>query len=1059
MFLLSGVFFPVRSFERQTFVSIVNPVSGWEGWGQEKTHTPLDLPRLQYQESTPSALPITWLLRYDAISDQAISSFFKKIISSDSSQSVGAYLEITPNLSSLATVKFPPGEFLKQPRSISLADYDQADRIKLIDSYMNQFYQRFGFFPQTVGAWYIDSFSLKYLTDNYAVTAAAVHDEQFLGSDYRLWGSYLASPYYPSQTNTLIPASSSKNRLPLPIVKWAVRDPFNFYTNYQDNGYSLQANDYLSSGLDTRYLDRLLKIYSDHSYNEFSQIIVGLDNSLSPNHYHQEIINTYQLISEKSKEYELTPISLSNFGHWFRSFYPESSPSFMYRSPDVTGNQNGELIWYQNSFYRIGLRSTPNDTQIIDLRIFNQKEAEDNYLSPNYSQQLLAENYAAIDSVKYPSSVISLGFGITEFKTLENSWVVTLADQQKQIILKPQEIELLNLQVPQVKLPDVKTVKTKHGTVWQIRPQLPYANTNKNTIVVTILIALAILSIAYQFRKNPFSSMLVFATGIVTEFLVLLTMFRSGQLYVFGMGFWGPNGHDAIFHLSLISSFRQSLTNFLNPMISGHLLQSYHLGFDYLLAIISRFSHIQPLDLYFRIIPITTTTLIIILLIKLLRLWNYSDQAITLSIIGCFLTGSLGFIPALISGRSVFSGESVFWSNQSISILLNPPFALSIVFILIFLILLERSKVQPLTSRRTLVLILLGGLLAQIKFYSFLLLALALLLQKNYKLFIGVFIVGLLLVFPLLTQASSPFIFHPFWFYKSMFAAQDHLNWQKLVTAWQAYEINGDLIKLTIINIFALTVFVLGNLGARIVGFIQFSLSKENYPTKNLTSIIVLAGIITPLILVQKSNPWNTIQFFYYAQFFLSLFAVASIASWLQHPSRLRRFVVVLIVVTLISPTTIGTLKDYLTNLSASRISYSELRALQMLQNQPRGIVISPPHSFLRSIISDPPSPKPLYAYSSTGYISAFSGQPEYLADTINLDITGYDYSLRLKQIQRFFNTLDTTWMLQFLATNNISYVYLPHHLKLSVNYRDICLDNIFDYQGINIYKFNCHEQ
>lgn len=80
--------------------------------------------------------------------------------------------------------------------------------------------------------------------------------------------------------------------------------------------------------------------------------------------------------------------------------------------------------------------------------------------------------------------------------------------------------------------------------------------------------------------------------------------------------------------------------------------------------------------------------------------------------------------------------------------------------------------------------------------------------------------------------------------------------------------------------------------------------------------------------------------------------------------------------------TSVGTLKDYIGYFSSSRISYTELLALDNLRDQPTGIVLSPAYS--APLSTKVATPKPLYSYVSTAYISALSGQPEFISDTIN---------------------------------------------------------------------------
>ena len=125
--------------------------------------------------------------------------------------------------------------------------------------------------------------------------------------------------------------------------------------------------------------------------------------------------------------------------------------------------------------------------------------------------------------------------------------------------------------------------------------------------------------------------------------------------------------------------------------------------------------------------------------------------------------------------------------------------------------------------------------------------------------------------------------------------------------------------------------------------------------------------------------------------------------------------------------------------------------ALETLKNQPRGIVLSPIFEKADQIAT----PKPLYAYVSTAYISAFSGQPEFLSDTINLDITGFDYKQRARDVQRFYNTQDKVWAKNFLEENKIKYIYETPLRKMKVSAGDLLLTKIFDSGEITIYQTN----
>lgn len=58
-----------------------------------------------------------------------------------------------------------------------------------------------------------------------------------------------------------------------------------------------------------------------------------------------------------------------------------------------------------------------------------------------------------------------------------------------------------------------------------------------------------------RYKSNPPKLPPYLAAGLVIALLAGITVFRNGTLQPFGMGFWGPNGHDAIFHLSMIEKF------------------------------------------------------------------------------------------------------------------------------------------------------------------------------------------------------------------------------------------------------------------------------------------------------------------------------------------------------------------------------------------------------------------------------------------------------------------------------------------------------------------------
>jgi len=349
-------------------------------------------------------------------------------------------------------------------------------------------------------------------------------------------------------------------------------------------------------------------------------------------------------------------------------------------------------------------------------------------------------------------------------------------------------------------------------------------------------------------------------------------------------------------------------------------------------------------------------------------------------------------------------GESTFWSQQAVSTLLNPPYALSLILLLLLLLLLR--------SHRYILAGLVLGLLPEVKIYAGLLAFAGIFFMalKNKKIFLTLIISLLIFLstnYQLLTTSSKLLVWQPGWYLETMMGLSDRLAWPRFYQAMLVYKTTHNPIKLPLAYFVALLVFLIGNLGTRILGI--FSLKKNS---ENLFYISVsLLGLIIPMFFLQSGTPWNTLQFFYYTQFFLGILAGQTLSK-LRYP---------IIIALLTLPTTFQTFPHYLPKQPPAKISAEELAALNFLSSQPPGIVLTYP----AQPDSYAPAPRPLSKYDSTAYVAAFSNHPTYLEDTVNLDITGFDWRTRLSEVKTFFSNSDEISAKQFLTQNTISYIYL----------------------------------
>ena len=111
----------------------------------------------------------------------------------------------------------------------------------------------------------------------------------------------------------------------------------------------------------------------------------------------------------------------------------------------------------------------------------------------------------------------------------------------------------------------------------------------------------------------------------------VITMVKSGWLYPFGLGFWGANGHDGIWHIALAKGLvRGSMEN---PVFSGEVLKNYHFGFDLFLAALHKITAIPIENFYFQVLPPAFALLIGLLTYVLVINWTKSKNSALFSVL------------------------------------------------------------------------------------------------------------------------------------------------------------------------------------------------------------------------------------------------------------------------------------------------------------------------------------------------------------------------------------------------------------------------------------------
>ncbi len=531
----------------------------------------------------------------------------------------------------------------------------------------------------------------------------------------------------------------------------------------------------------------------------------------------------------------------------------------------------------------------------------------------------------------------------------------------------------------------------------------------------------------------------------------ILTMIKSGLQYPFGIGFWGPNGHDGIWHIALANSLSRGSLEM--PTFAGYRIQNYHLGFDMLLSLLHSLTGIRIDTLYFQVLPVIFAFAIGFLVYIFILQWKKSPLAARWALFFIYFGGSLGWVVNLLRHEEI-GGESMFWSQQAVSTLLNPPFALSLITLLLGLIcMLNLSKKYNI--RYAICSIVLFGILIEIKAYAGILALGGLFVLAIYeiftkrkinilKIFISSLILSLILFIPLNRGSGSILVWQPFWFLETMLGLSDRLNFQKLYSALMNYKLSKNYLKEITAYVTAFLIFLVGNMGARII---------QKRP-KQIDSIylfiisLIGAGILIPMLFLQKGTPWNTIQFFYYSLFFAGILSGISI-SGIHNKKILYTFIILLII-----PTTFATLAHhYLPARPPAKIGTEELQALNFLAKQENGVVLTYLYDEFKAKEAIANPPRPLYLYDSTAYVSAYSNKPVFLEDQVNLDITGYDWRGRRQKIEEFYKSVDQQKVYSFLRDNHISYVYWLKGQRATLGETQLGIQRIYENKEVDIYK------
>ncbi|MGG7079358.1 FN3 associated domain-containing protein [Clostridium sardiniense] len=339
-------------------------------------------------------LPATYALKYDALMDDRYSNLIKENI--DDYDEVAVWWEIDETLAKKANVewkgKTPVDDHVNIGYSLG---YKPEDRIKMVDVYMEDFKDIFGYYPKTVGSWVIDIITLNYFKEKYGVVAAALCRDQIGTDGFTLWGGYFSQGYYPSKFNEYIPAQSTEMQIDTPIFRMLGPDPiYSFEDGLRKSVTGVHTLEPASViGQTEEWVKWLLDRFTKEEVLGFSYVQAGQENTFLWNTMRKGYELQIPYIAELERIGEVRVQTLEETGKWYKKRYNLTPPTTFVASEDWNKEENLRTVWYNSRFYRVSFLWEDNKLSIRDLHLFNE-----NYKS-RYYDDTLDDNESIFDAL------------------------------------------------------------------------------------------------------------------------------------------------------------------------------------------------------------------------------------------------------------------------------------------------------------------------------------------------------------------------------------------------------------------------------------------------------------------------------------------------------------------------------------------------------------------------------------------------------------------------------------------------------------------------------------
>ena len=297
---------------------------------------------------------------------------------------------------SLTLLGLPCDEFRKKykTKDFCIWMFSMEDKKAIINDVFEKFYQRFGFYPESTGSYYIDAELMNYIKSEYPSVKCAIATCWEEGpkayrtcnnSWYTLFDGGPWNPWIPSKQNTHAPAANEAEDCGIVAIPHLSRDLMacfdgngsNFGTHPQNvlRGMIYKDGEY-------PYLYNLIDQYrSLEKYNRgyaYNMMFVGpgwmnkMGRWEAP---YELLLKSYEdgmaYYGKLKKEGELQELTMSEFADYYRSTHTYEQPECAMWN-DILYGSDKQYFWYSDPYMRTCLDMNQGGA-MIDLRPYVAK--------------------------------------------------------------------------------------------------------------------------------------------------------------------------------------------------------------------------------------------------------------------------------------------------------------------------------------------------------------------------------------------------------------------------------------------------------------------------------------------------------------------------------------------------------------------------------------------------------------------------------------------------------------------------------------------------------------